>query len=217
MNIAYLGHACFAITSSVGIKIVTDPYQGVGYEMPQNVQADIVTVSHEHFDHNYLSAVQGEYLVVKGEGEWKERGIVIRGKNTFHDDEQGRLRGNNTVFMFIIDGIRVTHLGDLGESCTQSVLNKIGETDVLLIPIGGKYTIDALQAKTYIENIRPKVAIAMHYKPEQGTLDISAPDAFLSLFHGVIQAKGTQTLVLEDAQTTKIVFMQTGENICLKI
>ncbi|HAA81713.1 MAG TPA: MBL fold metallo-hydrolase, partial [Thermoanaerobacter sp.] len=119
MNIKWLGHSCFKLTSEKGTVIVTDPFdESVGYPMP-NVKADIVTSSHSHFDHNYFKAVKGNFDIVDTVGEHNIKGINIKGVNTFHDDEHGAKRGKNIVFVFDIDGIRVCHMGDLGHVLTE--------------------------------------------------------------------------------------------------
>lgn len=164
MNIKWLGHACFKLTSEKGTVIVTDPFdESVGYPMP-NVKADIVTSSHSHFDHNYFKAVKGNFDIVDTVGEHNIKGINIKGVNTFHDDEHGAKRGKNIVFVFDIDGIRVCHMGDLGHVLTEKQVEEIGPVDVLLIPVGGYYTIDAKQAVEVMNQLKPKITIPMHYK-----------------------------------------------------
>ena len=182
MKITYLGHSCFHIESNAGTSIVTDPYTGVGYELPAGLTADAVTVSHGHFDHNYSSAVQTKQII-SALGKHTVKDIDVAGIATWHDPKQGALRGSNIVFKMQIDGISVCHLGDLGESCSAGILEKIGKVDVLLIPVGGTYTIDAVQAKEYVQKIAPKCVIPMHYRPEDGALDITDCAPFLSLFN----------------------------------
>ena len=181
MKITYLGHACFQITASNGTTIITDPYTRVGYELPLGLSADLVTVSHGHFDHNYLDGVKTSQVITE-QGEYLFNGIKIVAKNSFHDEKQGALRGKNLLFCFEVDGIRICHLGDLGEACRADILEKIGEVDLLLIPVGGTYTIDAVQAKEYVEKCQPCVAIPMHFRPQDGTLDIAPISQFLDLF-----------------------------------
>lgn len=182
MKIQYLGHSCFYLESKTGVSLLTDPYTKVGYELPSGIQADIVLTSHEHFDHNNVQAVSTECTINKS-GEKDCFGIKIKGIDSFHDPLMGRLRGNNVIFKFDIDGIIFCHLGDLGEPCSTELLEKIGKVDVLLIPIGGTYTIDAAQAYEYAQKIAPKVVIPMHYKPLDGALDISSADEFLSFYN----------------------------------
>lgn len=184
MNIKWLGHACFKLTSEKGTVIVTDPFdESVGYPMP-NVKADIVTSSHSHFDHNYFKAVKGNFDIVDTVGEHNIKGINIKGVNTFHDDEHGAKRGKNIVFVFDIDGIRVCHMGDLGHVLTEKQVEEIGPVDVLLIPVGGYYTIDAKQAVEVMNQLKPKITIPMHYKTEFINFPIDTADNFLDMTGG---------------------------------
>jgi L-ascorbate metabolism protein UlaG (beta-lactamase superfamily) len=181
MKIKYLGHSCFKITAKNGVSIITDPYTNVGYELPQGLTATIVTASHAHFDHNYLSAVRSEN-VVANVGEHTVNDVKITGIHSWHDEKNGALRGNNVIFKIEVDGVQVCHLGDLGEAISADLIKNIGAVDVLLIPVGGTYTIDAAHAKEYIVQIAPKVVIPMHFKPNDGKLDISPLSTFTNLF-----------------------------------
>jgi L-ascorbate metabolism protein UlaG (beta-lactamase superfamily) len=181
MKIKWLGHACFLITSKSGLRIVTDPYSvggGIDY-LPIRESADIVTVSHDHGDHNNVAAVLGNPEVVKGTGSKVVKGIQIRGVATFHDEAQGKQRGTNTVFCFALDGIELCHLGDLGHVLTAQQISEIGSTDVLLVPVGGFYTIDASAATRVCEQLRPKVVIPMHFKTPKCAYPISGVESFL--------------------------------------
>ena len=182
MKITYLGHSCFILQSQSGTTIITDPYTKVGYELPSGLSADAVTVSHGHFDHNYTQAIQSN-VIISTVGAHTVNEVEITGLESYHDPMQGQLRGKNIIFKYAIDGMIVCHFGDLGEPISSELLEKIGKVDVLLIPVGGKYTIDAEQAKEYIEQIDPRVIIPMHYKPTDGTLDIVGPIAFLKKFN----------------------------------
>lgn len=184
MNIKWLGHACFKISSERGTIIVTDPFdESVGYPMP-DVRADIVTSSHSHFDHNYFKAIKGNFDIVDTVGEHDIKGIKIKGVSTFHDEEQGTKRGKNIVFVFDIDGIKVCHMGDLGHILTEKQIEEIGSVDVLLIPVGGYYTIDAKQAVEVMNQLKPKITIPMHYKTELINFPIDTVDNFLSMTGG---------------------------------
>lgn len=212
MKIEYLGHSCFALTNAQGIKIITDPYTGVGYELPNDLCADILTVSHGHFDHNYTSAVKGVKRIFDTPVNERVADVAIQGILTYHDDKQGALRGKNVVFMMEIDGVRVCHLGDLGEPYTQELAEKIGKVDVLLIPVGGRYTIDAAQAKAFVEKLAPKIVIPMHYRPQDGTIDITDATPFVNGYTNVIYpSKRNETVInandLKDDKT-QIIYME---------
>ena len=211
MRIEYLGHSCFKITDSNGISVVTDPYQGVGYSLPEKVSADIVTVSHSHFDHNYTEAIKGNPQIVTACQKRTINGVTIEGIASYHDEQKGRLRGENRIFKIRMDGMTLCHLGDLGEPVRLELVKAIGETDILFIPIGGTYTIDATQAKSYVNAIAPKMVIPMHYKPKDGTLDITDETPFLRLFERVTYANGS-VLKLDGFtdENIQIVFMERG-------
>ncbi len=179
MKIKYLGHATFIITSDTGIKIITDPYVTGGEFSYGEIQesADIVLVSHDHFDHSNVSAVRGNPEVVRGTK--KIKGIEFKGIATYHDDAGGRLRGKNTIFCFEVDGIKVCHLGDLGHQLGAQQVAELGKVDILLIPVGGFYTIDATAAGQVCDKLTPKVIIPMHYKTDKCGLPIASVDEFL--------------------------------------
>lgn len=182
MKIVYLGHSAFKIVLKNGTTVVTDPYTKVGYELDKTLAADIVTVSHGHFDHNYTAAVNGEPVIIDGTDEYVFDGGRITAISTFHDEQSGALRGKNNVYVLQADGLTVCHFGDLGQAHNARLIERLYGVDVLLIPVGGTYTINAEQAKAYVDAIKPAVVIPMHYKPQDGTLDIAALDGFLSLF-----------------------------------
>jgi len=182
VKIKYLGHAAFAITSNNGVKIITDPYTPA----PDltygeiNESADIVTVSHGHHDHNNVAAVKGNPEVVSRVGKSEIKGIEVRGVASYHDDTGGRRAGNNLIFCFEVDGVTVCHLGDLGHRLDDRQLKEMGRVDVLLIPVGGNYTIDAKVATEVCSQLKPRVIIPMHYKTAKGLPGISGVDGFLS-------------------------------------
>ncbi len=206
MKISYLGHSCFVITTKSGIKIVTDPYQGVGYSMPQNVSADIVTVSHGHFDHNYVDGVFHK-IVLRKVDRYEQEGVAIYGISSYHDEVKGAKRGENIIFKMQIDGLTLCHMGDIGEPCSPELLQKIGKVDVLLIPIGGTYTVDYRGALEYIREIAPKAVIPMHYRPADGSLDVAPIEGFLSLVQGEITEVQSGVLTL-DCGEEGIFYMQ---------
>jgi L-ascorbate metabolism protein UlaG (beta-lactamase superfamily) len=181
MKIRYLGHAAFAITSARGIRIITDPY-GTSPDLTYGEitgSAEVVTVSHEHFDHCNVAAVGGNPQVLREAGSAQAAGLSFKGVIGYHDDERGRLRGGNIVFCFVVDGIRLCHLGDLGHLLDDKQLAEIGAVDILFIPVGGVYTIDARAATAVCDQLKPKVIIPMHYRTAKGLPRIAGVDEFL--------------------------------------
>lgn len=179
MKIKWLGHASFLITADNGTRIITDPYivgNGLGYGEIKEA-ADVVTVSHDHFDHNNVASVSGNPQVVKEPAEAK--GIKFEGVATYHDTSGGSERGNNTIFCMDIDGVKVCHLGDLGHPLSSQQVADVGKVDVLLIPVGGFFTIDAKVASEVCDKLNPRVIIPMHYKNEKCEFPISGVDDFL--------------------------------------
>lgn len=214
MKIEYFGHSCFRITSNKGTQLVTDPYTKVGYELPSSFSADIVTVSHEHFDHNYTQGVKNVKVVLSNVEAYAYKDIAATGFLCNHDEKGGVLRGKNIVFTISVDGVKICHLGDLGEPCSATLLSKIGNPDVLLIPVGGTYTIDALQAKEYVEKLQPKLVIPMHYKPSDGKLDITDEKSFLQRFDEVVYAPKNEAIDITEYLSDKmrILFMERKTN-----
>jgi len=196
MIIKWLGHSCFLITSERGLRVIMDPYSvggGINYS-PIKETADIVVVSHDHFDHNAVSAVRGKPEVVKGSGIKTVRGIRFSGVATYHDTSQGKQRGANTVFCFSLDDIKLCHLGDLGHLLSQAQINEIGAVDILFIPTGGFYTIDAADASKVCDQLKPKVIIPMHFKTARCDFPISGVEDFI---HGKRNVKKMDSSQIE--------------------
>jgi len=182
MIITPLGHSCFRLKESTGTTVVTDPYSSdIGIQMPP-VSADVVTISHSHYDHNNVKAVAGNPLVIDKPGIYEVKGVHIIGIDAKHDAHNGALRGSNVIFNFRMDGVNICHLGDVGHGPSPLMIEAIGPVDILLVPVGGKYTIDAELAKEYVDRLMPSVVIPMHYKTEDVNLDIDEVDAFLDYF-----------------------------------
>ena len=213
MKIQYLGHSCFKLTESTGTTFITDPYKGIGYELPKGLKADAVTVSHSHFDHNHVKAIGGHPRVLDKEGFYELPGVEITGIKSYHDNQGGRQRGENIIYKFRMDGLEVCHLGDLGEECSSELLEMILPVNILLIPVGGTYTVDAELAKEYVDRIMPEIVIPMHYKTRSLNLDLDKADAFLDLFDDEeTEISGLDTLEFsrEDLteEKTKIILME---------
>jgi L-ascorbate metabolism protein UlaG (beta-lactamase superfamily) len=183
MKIKFFGHASFSITSDKGVKIITDPYKpgcfggGIKYDAIGE-EADIVTISHEHDDHNETN-ISGSPSFVRGAGAQEVRDIKITGVDVYHDESGGKERGTNTIFNMLIDDIHVVHLGDLGHSLSAEDVNKIGTVDVLLVPVGGHFTIDTNVADNVIDTLKPKVVIPMHFKTDKCGFPIAPVEDFI--------------------------------------
>lgn len=181
MKIKWLGHASFLITSDAGLKVICDPYaQGGGIDYGRiEESADIVTVSHKHGDHDNVAAVKEKPEVVDRSGSKKVKGVDFKGMATYHDEAKGKQRGENIMFRFTIDGITICHVGDLGHDLDDGQVAEIGSVDVLLVPVGGFFTIDAKMATRVCEKIGPKVVMPMHYKTGKCGYPIGKVDDFL--------------------------------------
>ena len=164
MNITWYGHSCFKLQSK-DIVLITDPFdKKIGLRPPYGA-ANIVTVSHDHYDHNNFKIIKGDPFIVDSTGEYEIKKITIRGIDSYHDNKEGKERGFNVIYVIETEDIKICHLGDFGqEGFLNSQLEKIGQIDILFIPIGGVFTIDWKLASTIISQIEPRIVIPMHYK-----------------------------------------------------
>jgi L-ascorbate metabolism protein UlaG (beta-lactamase superfamily) len=168
MKIQWFGQSCFCVTAKNGTKIVTDPYSKkfgklAGFRLPE-LDADIVTVSHDHGDHNNAGAIKGDFVHIKDPGAFSQEDIGIKGVQTFHDNVSGKKRGKNIVYNFRIDGLNVCHCGDLGHLLSLEQIKEIGNVDILLLPIGGRAVLDASGATEVMKQLNPTIVIPMHYR-----------------------------------------------------
>src|SRR3990167_10878538 len=179
MDITYLGHASFRLKGKTA-SVITDPYDSsIGLKFPKS-EADIVTISHGHPDHNAAAAVGGEAFVVEGPGEYEIKEIKIVGVPSFHDEKQGKERGKNNIFNIKIDGLWVCHLGDFGQAeLSREQVDGIGRVDILLVPTGGVYTIDASTAAKIVAEVQPKIVIPMHFLDNESNLKLEPVEKFL--------------------------------------
>jgi L-ascorbate metabolism protein UlaG (beta-lactamase superfamily) len=180
MKIKWLGHAAFLITADNGTRIITDPFgdfTGLSYN-PIQETADVVIISHDHGDHKGAK-IKGDPKLVTGAGRKEVDGIEIEGLDTYHDTSKGSERGANTVFCFTVDGMRVCHMGDLGHDLSEAEVTGLGRVDILIIPVGGFYTIDAETAGVICDKLKPRVIIPMHYKTDKCAFPIAGVDEFL--------------------------------------
>lgn len=185
MDVTYFGHSCFKFKGKAG-SVVTDPFdKSVGIPLPK-ITADIVIVSHHHQDHDHVSGIDGgarreHPFIIDTPGEYEIFDISIFGFSSYHDSEKGAMRGKNMISVIHIDGISVVHLGDLGHELSDREIERLGNVDVLLIPVGGHFTIDAKLAVKLIGTIEPSIVVPMHYKTDQHAA-LFAPLAGVSAF-----------------------------------
>lgn len=208
MTITYHGHSTFKIKGRTG-TVVTDPFDDyIGLVLPK-MSADIVTVSHDHKDHNAIKTLTGTTrrnnpFIVTEPGEYEVGGTSVFGVQTYHDANEGIERGQNIVFTTLMDGIRVCHLGDLGHELTPKQLEEIGEVDVLLCPVGGVFTIDPELAVKTIRAIEPGIVIPMHYKTEKHNKEAFGDLETLADFLKVYGVSPTPIAKLELASKSSI-------------
>lgn len=181
MDITYLGHSAFVFKGSTA-RVVTDPFDAtlLGTSFPK-IEADILTVSHQHDDHNALSQVTGDPLMLDLPGEYEKNGVRVYGFETYHDKNNGEERGKNILFKFEIDGISILHCGDLGHALTGELIQEINGADILLIPVGGVYTINADEARQIVERLEPSIVIPMHYRDPSLTTKIAEYDSMATV------------------------------------
>lgn len=164
MEVTYLGHSSFKLKGK-SAALVTDPFNPSFVGLPfKGVSADIVTVSHQHEDHNQFGLISDYKRVVDGPGEYEISGVSIIGIPSFHDDKKGKIRGKNIIFIIEMDGLRFAHLGDLGHKLSEGELESLGTIDVLMIPVGGEYTIGSAEAAEITRLIEPYLVLPMHYQ-----------------------------------------------------
>ncbi len=185
MDIYWYGQACFKLKGKTA-SVIIDPYnpEFTGLKLPKELQGDVVLVSHEHQDHNNWEAVTSSSgkkpMKFNDPGEYEVGGVVISGISSFHDDTQGSERGKNIIFHMMFDGLDIVHLGDLGQAkLTEEQIAQIGEVDILLVPVGGIYTIDAKVASNIVSQLEPKIIIPMHYKMEGLKFELAGVEGFL--------------------------------------
>lgn len=164
MQITWFGQACFKIQGK-DATIITDPYDNkyTGLKLPR-LNADIVSVSHDHQDHNNIKAVHGKPFIINNPGEYETKNVFVWGVPSWHDNQEGAERGNNTIFIFQFEDIKIAHLGDLGCPLNDQQIEKLESVDILMIPVGGIYTINAKIATEIVNQLEPRIVIPMHYK-----------------------------------------------------
>ena len=186
MKIIWLGQSCFQIIVNLNKKekvtIVIDPFSSeIGLRFPR-IKTDILLVTHNHYDHSNVKGVSGEPFLITGAGEYEIKDIFIKGISAFHDDSGGKERGETTIYKIEAGGFKICHLGDLGQKeLTDSQIEKLGTIDILMIPVGGIYTISSKEAAKIISQIEPKIVIPMHYKIPKLKVKLESLDDFLKI------------------------------------
>jgi L-ascorbate metabolism protein UlaG (beta-lactamase superfamily) len=180
LQIRWHGHACWEITND--ITLVTDPHDGKSIGIPApSVIGDIILVSHDHYDHNSVKSVEkGSSKVISDGRKRNISNVEISGIDSYHDEDRGAKRGSNIMYKFEVNGIKFCHLGDLGHDLDDEAIQKIGEIDILFVPIGGTFTVDDKQAWGVVNKIKPKIIVPMHYKIGGLSLPIAGIDTFLA-------------------------------------
>ncbi|MCQ2409450.1 MAG: MBL fold metallo-hydrolase [Clostridia bacterium] len=213
MKITWLGHSSFKLEESTGTTLVTDPYHDyVGYEMI-DVEPDILTISHAHKDHNCMDHIKGNPTVINRSGFYEMDGVHILGLKSYHDETKGTQRGENLIFKVRMDGVDVIHMGDIGEECNAMLYEALGACNILMIPVGGVYTIDAEQAKEYVDRLMPDIVIPMHYKTKDCDFNIDKLNDFLDCFdeENIIYAENS-TIEFDradfDGEETKVLVLE---------
>ena len=198
MRIKWYGHSCFEAHNE-NVTILMDPHDGrsIGIKPPV-ARADIVLISHDHFDHNCVRIIKGDPTVIREPGERSIKGITFLGIPTWHDNDNGIKRGKNIVFKMELDGISIVHCGDLGHSLTQEQVNALSHVDILIIPAGGILTIDYPQINDLIKRLAPRVVIPMHYHTAGLSIPINNEEKFLSCM-----PPGSITMVGNEIDFTK--------------
>lgn len=216
MDIKYLGHSAFHIKGKTD-SVVCDPFDPkmVGLSFPK-IEAGIITISHQHQDHNFVQAVTGATLTLDIPGEYEKQGIRINGYPSFHDNKKGEERGGNTLFRIEVDGVSILHCGDLGHTLDDEIIEEIGSVAVLLVPVGGHYTIDAAKASAVVAAIEPSIVVPMHYKTAKHDSSFEEM-AELSVFlkeMGVAEVEPVKKLTLKkedtEAAEMKVVVMDAS-------
>jgi L-ascorbate metabolism protein UlaG (beta-lactamase superfamily) len=209
VTLTWYGQSTFVLATNTGLKALLDPTgTGAGYKIPTQAGIDLVTVSHEHSDHNAVGLASGSPLVLRGlnGNDWAKidqtlKNVRVQTVGVYHDGAQGAQRGKNAIFVFDVNGLRVAHLGDLGHLLSAEQVKQIAPVDVVLIPVGGFYTIDAQQAVQVVNQLEPKVVIPMHYKTPALSLSLAAVLAPVDDF---IKAMGAQATFTEAGQTVTL-------------
>jgi len=212
MQIFWKGQSCFQIIAAPEknnpVKIVIDPFSEVGLRLPK-LEADVLLTTHGHADHNNIKGVdpsagsgQGPFLI-QGPGEYEVKGVYVKGIPSFHDDKEGKERGNNTIYVIEVEDLKICHLGDLGQKeLTKEQMEEIGEIDVLMLPVGGVYTLAAKEALQVMSQVEPKITIPMHYAVPKLKYKLEGVDKFLKIL-GIKSVAPEEKLTIKKKDMTE--------------
>lgn len=215
MKIKWYGHASFKITTEKGVRIIIDPYQSgifggaIAYGKVTD-EADIVLTTHDHEDHNYTNDIRGKFKHLNKAGAYEEKGVKIQAIPSYHDTSKGKERGENLIFIINVDGLTVGHMGDLGHILEKDTVKQIGKVDILLLPVGGFYTIDAKEATQTMNDLAPLVTIPMHYRTEKCNLPIAGIEEFTK------DKKDVRTAGSAEVEITKANLPKSQEIVLLR-
>jgi L-ascorbate metabolism protein UlaG (beta-lactamase superfamily) len=215
MKIKWYGHSAFQVTTDSGARIIIDPYESgafggsIAYGRIKD-EADIVLTSHDHEDHNYIKDIQGNFVHIKEVGQYEEKAVKIRAIPTFHDKSKGQERGINLIFVVSVENMTIAHLGDLGHTLDGSTLQSIGKVDILLLPVGGFFTIDAKEATKVMNDVNPAITIPMHFKTESIGLSIAGLEWFIKDKKNVKDANASEIVIISATlpKTNEIIVMR---------
>jgi len=215
MKITWHGRSCFKllVKSNTGdkITILIDPFdKEIGLTPPRG-NADIILITHDHKDHNNIKAASGTPFIINGPGEYDVRGVPIKGVYSYHDNSKGSERGINTIYIIEAEDIKICHLGDLGQKeLADTQLDKIGEIDILMVPVGGTYTINGEEAVKIINQIEPNVAIPMHYR-------ISGTDTKFDKVDDFLKEVGVEPETMEEYNVKKLDLSENMKVVIMKL
>lgn len=215
MKIQWIAHSCFLIESSLGKRILTDPFhKNIGYN-PYEESIQAVTISHDHFDHNNYKDYADKSMIINKCGFYDLGFAKIHGFPSYHDKALGAKRGENIIFLYELEGFRLCHLGDLGHSLDSEFISKLGYIDILFIPVGGHFTLDGDEAYKLCSKLKSSIVIPMHYHTSDNTMSLNGPEEFIVHMKNVEKIQDN-TLLIDNKQKYKNKVMlltpQSGES-----
>ena len=197
IKLRWFGHSFWKITTDK-LTIVIDPFTDIGYNMDIDVSADVLLSSHDHFDHNNIELIKGSPLVLREPGIFEHAGSTFELIQVWHDKEHGKQRGKNLLMKFTVGGKTFLHCGDLGHIPSPEIIEKLNNIDVLLLPVGGVFTIDAKEATKLVELIKPKIIFPMHYATPALNFELAPIDDFLEYYENILRFDKAEIELIDD-------------------